>query len=347
MKVVIVGSNAIWAIENYYVRYLRELDIDVSLFNCSEYYQHRSFVVRVLNRLGVRAIYRSVNQSLLSYIKKEKPDIIWIFKGVEIFQDTLKQLKQGGAILVNYNPDHPFIRTTISHGGKAIESAVSLYDSHLCYSQSLKQKIEADYKIKCFVLPFGYEPSETHKVETEASRDILSVCMIGYADSKRALYINALLKSGISVDVYGDNWSRYLNESPQCHIYPAVFGDNFWRTLLDYRVQLNVFRPHNEGSHNMRTFEIPSVGGIQLAPYSSEHADYFSDRKEIWLYTSLEDMVDKAQQILALSGEQASQIRMDAKKRSQMEEYTYATRARQVSKIFIELCKNKHLLKGG
>ena len=45
---------------------------------------------------------------------------------------------------------------------------------------------------------------------------------------------------------------------------------------------------------HLRTFEIPMSGGLELASYSSELSNYFEDGKEIVLYKTNEEMIDKA-----------------------------------------------------
>ena len=45
---------------------------------------------------------------------------------------------------------------------------------------------------------------------------------------------------------------------------------------------------------NLRTFEIPMGGGIQICKYCTELADYFEDGKEILFYQSNDELVDKA-----------------------------------------------------
>lgn len=45
---------------------------------------------------------------------------------------------------------------------------------------------------------------------------------------------------------------------------------------------------------HLRTFEIPMCGGLQLTSFNEEIAGYFEDGKEIILYNSDEELIDKA-----------------------------------------------------
>jgi spore maturation protein CgeB len=91
----------------------------------------------------------------------------------------------------------------------------------------------------------------------------------------------------------------------------------------------------------MRTFEIPAVGGIQLAPYSVEHEMFFEEGKEIFLYRTTEELIMKAWHILGLSEEEASSIRENALKRCSLDDYSYEGRSKIVLKAFKELL-NEH-----
>lgn len=337
MHVLLVGSNQPGAIENYYASHLNESGGQATIFACNKYYNPSALINRILLRLNNTSMFTRVNTALLARCSQEKPDIVWVFKGVEIYKTTLLAIRKLGIKLINYNPDHPFIRTTVSHGGNAIAASVPLYDAHFCYSHALRNIIEGEYGIKTFLLPFAYEPSALHASDETASADILRVAMVGHADRKRAKVIKTLLANGIECDLYGPHWRRYLVPTKGCRLYPTVLGLAFWDVMLRYRVQLNIFRPHNEGSHNMRSFEIPSVGGIQLAPWSEEHEIYFENGKEIWLYRDEDELIHQAKVLLAMPKEEAMVCRTAAKNRCIRDNHTYASRALWVKRCMEDL----------
>src|SRR5947207_2020499 len=84
------------------------------------------------------------------------------------------------------------------------------------------------------------------------------------------LVFNALANADLPVDVYGNHWNQYkLNK--KINVFGPAYGTTFWKTLRRYRVQLNLMRPHNLGSHNMRSIEVPAIGGIGLFPNTPDH----------------------------------------------------------------------------
>jgi len=49
-------------------------------------------------------------------------------------------------------------------------------------------------------------------------------------------------------------------------------------------------RPQNQGSHNMKSFEIPAMGGFMIANRSREHLELFKEDSEIACYENSEEL---------------------------------------------------------
>ena len=151
---------------------------------------------------------------------------------------------------------------------------------------------------------------------------------VGNPDKYRAAFITSLAEEGIQTDVFGNDWQKYISHQ-NVTVHKTVEGDEFWKTLYKYRVQLNLMRPHNLTTHNMRSIEIAGIGGIQLAPDTEDHRQYFIPEKEIFLYKEMGDCILQIKKILALSHSAAEEIRQNAHRRSANSGYSYKDRARQ------------------
>ena len=77
---------------------------------------------------------------------------------------------------------------------------------------------------------------------------------------------------------------------------------------------------------HLRTFEIPMSGGCQLASYSDELASYFEDGKEIVLYRTKEEMIDKAKFYLNPKNESCIMNIKKAARRRAETEHTWEAR---------------------
>jgi spore maturation protein CgeB len=336
-KILIVGSDQVWSLEKIYLQYLAAEGIAVELFaaqNILYAYNGRSIVNKLKLRLGISGIYRTINRQLRERVGQFKPDIVWVFKGMEVLPETLKWIHDQGILLVNFNPDNPFIFSGRGSGNRYVTDSIPLYDLHFTYNLEVKRRLEDQLHLRAAFLPFGFEVSEEVVQLAAAEPEIQKVCFLGNPDKHRAAVIEKLLASGISIDLYGVDWNKFVNPHPLLGIFPPVFKEEFWKTLRRYRVQLNLMRVHNEDSHNMRSFEVPGIGGIMLAPATTEHLMFFHDGEEAYLFPDIEDCIKKAQHILALGREEAGRIRDNARNRSLAGGYSYRQR---VKKALLEL----------
>ncbi|PCJ25991.1 MAG: hypothetical protein COA97_06690 [Flavobacteriales bacterium] len=337
MKLLIVGSNKIEAIENAYVEHLKD-KCEINFFNAHgtflDYY-HKNLFNKLVYRTGLSTILNKINATLLKEINKIKPDVIWVFKGMEIFPKTLKKIKELGITLVNYNADHPFEYMSKGSGNKNVFEGIKYYHHHFSYSQQIVERIKKEYSISSSWLPFGYFTAIPPPVNRETIKN--KICFIGNPDKERAKIIDLLLEHDIPVDVYGNGWNKFITSNKNLTIFGPVYTKEFNTTAQKYRIQLNVFRPHNIGSHNMRTFEMPALGCIMLAPSSKEHLELFGNGKEAFYYENEIDLIEKCTYIMTLFVSEVKTIQMNAYNRSISSNYSYKDRAAQVLKIVAKI----------
>ncbi len=340
MKILLVGSNFKYGIEQYYIKHLREMGCEIIHYPAQDIIMQdrsRNIFTKILFKTGLHQGYRNINIKLIRIAEQEKPDVIWIFKGMEIFPETLMKLR-GNFKLANYNPDHPYIIAGSGSGNKNVTRSVGIYHLHFCYNSILQKQIESRFKIPAVFLPFGFELSSSEYTNACSRPEINKICFIGNPDKTRSGIISVLAKEGFEVDVYGHGWNRSaLSRLKNVTRFDAVYGSEFWEKLRQYRVQLNIFRKHNIDSHNMRSFEIPAVGGIQLTPYSREQAGFFSGDNEVFFYKTFPDMLDKVKELTHFPADKIKFFRDAARARSVSSGYSYKDRALTVYENFKKL----------
>ncbi|MCO4818309.1 MAG: glycosyltransferase [Bacteroidetes bacterium] len=339
MKVLIVGSHEKFAIENFYMKYLKVLGVDIHRFSAQSIfygYYDASIVNKVLYKLGLSSIYQKINGQFKQVVAELEPEIIWVFKGMEILPESLIWAKQRGIKLANYNPDNPFVFSGKGSGNSNVTKSIDLYDLHFTYNLEIQAELEQKHKAKTSFLPFAYDVSPDWYEECAKEAEVVKACFLGNPDKRRADFILQLADNGVKMDVYGHNWERFISH-PNIVVCPPVYEAELWKTLRKYRVQLNLMRIHNENSHNMRSFEIPGIGGIQVAPFTIEHQTFFEDGKEVFLYKNLDECVAKINYILALSPKKASDFRHFARQASLLNKHSYKDRSVQVVKALTSL----------
>lgn len=333
MKVLIIGSDKVFSIENFYFKYFKELGVDVKRFTAQaifyDYYFGGNIVTKILFKLGLSNIHQKINNQFKQIVTEFKPEIIWVFKGMEITPASLKWAKQQGIKLVNYNPDNPFIFTGKGSGNANITNSIGLYDFHFTYNLEIQKELQEKYQAKTAFLPFAYDVSQELFNECAKETEIVKACFLGNPDKVRAAFIESLAAKGVKLDVFGGNWEKFVS-NPNIQTHQPVLGNDLWKTLRKYRVQINLMRIHNEDSHNMRTFEVAGIGGIQLAPFTKEHNEFFENGKEIFLFKDSDECVTKINYLLSLSTTQANELRNFARAAAINKKYSYKDRTEQV-----------------
>jgi spore maturation protein CgeB len=334
MKVLVIGYDFVWSIEHYYIKYLQEAGHETKLISAISGLPRQSLIFKIWNRLfPVKNFFLTrFNKKVLSGAKAYQPQWVWVFKGMELYPATIRSMKEQGCRLVNYNPDHPFAYVSIGSGNANVSAAIPYFDIYYTYSKKIAAELALRFSVKTGILPFGYELDETVAAKVEPNKEISACCFIGNPDAGRVQLIKILLEANLPVHVFGHDWNNWLSaaQHPNLAIGRAVYGDDFWILLRRYRVQLNFFREHNDSAHNMRSFEIAAIGGIQLAPDSPDHRSFFDNEKEIFLFRTPEEMIRKAQYLLDMDAAAAGQIRTWAKARSRSSGYDYKSRTEKL-----------------
>jgi len=337
MRILIVGADYQWAIENHFVKHFSSLGSTVELFPAQRYfyeYYYKSILTKLICRLGLSTIYDRINEKLVQRVAEFNPAVIFVFKGMEVLPITLVRLKNSGTKLVNYNPDNPFIFSGYGSGNKNVSESLQLYDFHLTYNLEILEKLKS-MQLNAEFFPFAFEPGDDKAPRLLETDEVLKPCFLGNPDKSRVDFLNQLAERGVKLDVYGNDWSKN-NINPNITAYPPVYGDEMISVLRKYRVQLNLMRIHNLNSHNMRSLEIPGHGGIQLAPRTVEHEMLFEDGKEIFLYNAADDCVKQIDKLLSMSFAEAIEIRKKAQLTAQSQ-HTYKQRAAKAVELFDNL----------
>ena len=279
--------------------------------------------------MGFHFILRKINKRLLEQAEVFNPDILLVFKGMEILPETLAQLKNRGVKLVNFNPDNPFIFSGRGSGNRYVRDSVSLFDLYFSYDASVVNVLTNEYKVHSRLLPFGFDLSDSEYSRISGLPEVMKSCFIGNYDHERLHFLNRLAFLGAEFDLYGSNWPLSALHS-NISYKGYVQGERLWENLSRYRVQLNLLRKHNCASHNMRTFEIAAAGGIQLAPYSSDHILFFEPGKEIFIYRDADDCMSMINELLTATDKDAHSFRENARFRCVQSGYSYKNRVQEM-----------------
>jgi spore maturation protein CgeB len=341
MKILICGSFAPSALENFYHEGFIRMNLEVTKFDIHDsYYQEikKSFVSKVINKLYPEVYYSPINKNLLSFISGKKFDAIIVFKGLVLYPETVEKLKSHCEVLTCYNPDHPFKFYSPGSGNSNIEKSISHYHLYLTYSKQISRSLKEQYKVDSAVVPFGYDDLFSGKPELVKG---LPWVFIGAYDSERAEFLKQLKDYEISI--YGDQkWktrsgSEWIKNKYQGR---SVHGKEYSDILYSSKGVFNLLRKQNivEESHNMRTFEVPGAGGVLIANRTSEQSDFFEEDKEAIYFGSVDELKDKLD-FYHTNQHLLNNIKIAAYDRSIKSGYGYSFRSRQLINEITERLK--------
>lgn len=117
---------------------------------------------------------------------------------------------------------------------------------------------------------------------------------VGFAGQKHGIrpnIIDALLKAGIDVHVFGHYWEGFVNSHPHTPLLQQMID-----VLDSSKICLNLSNPWHVNTMPQikgRHFEIPQCQGFQITTPADNMNEYFVDGEEIVIADSANDLIDK------------------------------------------------------
>ena len=242
---------------------------------------------------------QKINNAAASQIISEKPDIVFVIKGIYLLPDTIKYIKSRcpKCQIMCFNPDDPF-NLNNSSSNMFIKDSLLLYDYYFIWSRRLVEKLK-NYGVRnVHYFPFALDDKIIYPVTVnmEDAGDYFSeVAFVGNGDKKRNKMIkeiSSLLskeKNNVRLRVYGGN----VKANSNIEVRPIIKDENILKAFSGAKINLNILREQNNNSINMRTFEIPGTRSFMLHEYSEEAMEYFRPGIEAEYFKSIDDCVEK------------------------------------------------------
>jgi spore maturation protein CgeB len=166
------------------------------------------------------------------------------------------------------------------------------------------------------------------------------IVFVGNWDKEREKWLSGLM--GYNFAIWGaDYWKkRCKNKFLRLSWKGGTAICEEWNKVVQSsKINLNILRLQNKGSHNMRTFEIPASGGFVLHERSGEVLDFFEEGKEIECFGSVEELKDKVNFYLN-KDHLRTKIAKAGYEKCMRSGYLYIDRVTHVLKVFEKLRKD-------
>lgn len=335
-RVLIVGCFAEQSsLEGCYVRAFREAGAGtVENFDLDQFRPRPAgggAWSRLWGRLSGAAAGRRIVPAVRSFFQmhRDSYDLVMVLKGRELPASLLEEVRktQVSAVWVNINPDDPFGSVYSGTSSRNIAESVPCFDIYYTWSRALVTLLREKGSPRVEYLPFGYDPALHFQPEEQLPASSRQICFIGSWDRKRESLLESL--AGYDLRISGGNWERLRRRSPlrEKVVSGPIAGERFCEAIWRAGVSLNLLRPQNRGSHNMRTFEIPAIGGLMLTTRSAEQAEFFPEDEACLMFEGDEELRAKVDEAL-VGGPALTRIREEGRRR--VAEHSYANRARRV-----------------
>jgi len=340
MRILILGAFGNGALENFYVRGFQKLSLHIETFDIAKsYYEqlNKSLINKAVNKINAGYFFKSINERLLQFVKEKKYDVILIFKGLTLFAETIRQLKEFTNLICCYNPDHPFTFFAEGSGNKNIVNSIKHYDIYFSYAKNISRQLKQNWGVDSYAIPFGYDDSGANDNSSpDANIYRNKFLFIGAYDSERSQWLRELNMD--ELNIYGDTkWesrTKYSSYIAKAYQGKPLYDAEYKTANRNAAGIINLLRKQNiiEGSHNMRTFEVPGCGGVLIANRTEEQQSFFEENKEAIYFDSIDELKSRIYYLRA-NPDTVLSIKQAALKRSVSSAYSYCHRSLEMHGI--------------
>jgi len=219
-----------------------------------------------------------------------------------------------------------------------LKQEAKIYDQIFSFSKITCNFLQNTGYSETKFLPYGAKKIDASLVNKQITHKNTDICFIGapWSSMRRALVLENL--RDYNLKVYGIKWknilslvSSQLKNKIICH---NIWGDNLYNAIQQTKIILNITDHQMFGAEtgiNLRIFEILSCAGFLLTDYCDELNDLFVIGKEIEVYKSSAELIDKVNFYLK-NDDARSRIALAGHQRF-LKDYTLDCRAKKFIKL--------------
>ena len=294
------------------------------------------FIRKVLNKLFWRIFSISIMAEFKKSIDANKPDLIFVLKGWHLKKKWILEIKRENPSvkIFCFNPDNPFNTWHSGISNMRVRSSIPAYDSYLIWSKRLIHEIEERGGRNVQYLPFMYDPEKFYpeeKLTVKIGSGGRDVAFIGSWDEERSFWLSKICD--LNLKIWGNSWEKGASCLKKKWSGKPAFDQDFIAICSNYKIIINIIRKQNEGSHNMRTFEVPACGGFMLSTRTSEQQEFFEEGKEAAYFSTPEELREKVLYYLK-NDELREKIARSGYEKLVKSGHTYVERAKRVIEIY-------------
>jgi hypothetical protein len=253
-----------------------------------------------------------LNRRIVAEVRRSKPDVVWIEKGVFVFPRTIRLLKkESGALIVYHNTDDWRLKGFV-HGlhWRFLRRSLRLYDVHITSNAHNVEEFRRAGLPVVAHMELAANPAVEHTgpLSPEDRQEIGGpVGFIGHWEPVTERRILHLARAGVPVKVYGGGWehSEHRDELRGVATNRWVWGPEYARAIVSFDVNLGIVSKWNRNHTASRTFQIPALGAFLLHERNEYVSRYFKEGVEAEFFDSDDELLEKCRHYLGHPDERA------------------------------------------
>jgi spore maturation protein CgeB len=253
---------------------------------------------RILDRLLAPTVVRRINTAFLARAGQARPDVVLVIKGFHLTAETVSQIRQRLAPVLNWNPDDFF---NPANSSDSLLSAYREYDCILTPRGHLLDEYRSRGARRVEELEVYYAPTIHRPMPLDSSERAAwgaDMAFIGTWSKDREDLLLSL--DGLDVRIWGKYWQR-----ASCRFRAAFRVEQRSADLSDMarvvnatRININILRRENRDETNLKVFEILGCGGFLLTNRSRGVKALFRENSEIACYETPEELRQRCEYFL-------------------------------------------------
>lgn len=310
MKFLLVGDGHADIHEPALARALRLHGSEVKEFFWSSYFSSMNSILHSIYRFQNKFVFGpqiyKIQKDLIKLAITFKPQVLFIYRGTHIWPETIKLIKELGAVVVCYNNDDPFSEHQKPMIWRHFIKSLRFCDLALAYRKhNIIDFINAGAP-KSELFRSWYIPESNQRLKLADAEKVTwssDILFAGHFENDgRIDLVEALAKEAWKFHLFGPEWNiPAANSSVLKNRIPirAIRGIDYNKAIAGTKIAVAILSKLNRDTYTRRCFEIPAIGTMMLCEYSDDMANLFQADKEVVFFKNITELVQKARYYLS------------------------------------------------
>jgi hypothetical protein len=283
---------------------LERLGHTVIPLNAYAYEPGQPLLRKVLHRMQVGPWVNRLNRDVLAAAERERPDVFWADKLLQLQPKTLDRLRAMGIATVSYMIDNAF-GPRQDPGWRLYMQCIPHFDLHA----TQRDRNVLDYKERgardVLKIQTAYEPTLHYPPGPEWSdgdRD-RGVSFVGTPYDQRAEFLTELstrFEAPVVISGAAFLWRQQLTPGAFERLFRdgELYGQQYREAIWRSKINLSFLTHSNQDEFVHKSFEIAGCGQFLLAERSQGHLQRFVEDQEAVFFSDVEECAAKIRRYL-------------------------------------------------